>query len=580
MITTKHIATAQHVIVDSGAAEQFRQLLTPKGPGRRFAFHPGVFLIGMFLSAHIHAQTHIRLIHKVLTEDLNLDQQYIWGVRKAAVDGKPGWVLSEANLQNVSRAIKRVLSYGEFMPEDMQDDEDEKARRKANLEQLIDTIITATLIPRPAGAANYAIDDSGIWASERARKKIESAPVTEGDEETIIETTGADLETADPISGTTNPLARKRRKRDKSDAGYGVKTAKDGTRNWYYGYALHALVRVPENLGDDTCTEPALVERVRLTPAGQDIVDVSLELIDSVRASGQPIKHLMADRHYSYKKIQRWLFNLLKRNISQVVHLRADDQGFREWDGMLFAAGHAHCPATPQHLGDIRQPALEATDQDWEDFYTRIEERQAYAAQRTRPLTVEGETRWGCPALNGTVGCPLREGTLQAARQLNLPIVHNPPAHPPQICKQKTVGLTISTPEQATILKTHQKYYGGSRKHVALAGRRTYVEGFFGVLKGDTAANKNRGSSLYTGIAHASIETAIFSAVANIISLRAWHKKTELGDPTHPLLAPSARAYGYRYITEEEAHEYSPPPPEPLGQPSEPEESKTKEHSR
>jgi hypothetical protein len=39
-------------------------------------------------------------------------------------------------------------------------------------------------------------------------------------------------------------------------------------------------------------------------------------------------------------------------------------------------------------------------------------------------------------------------------------------------------------------MKTHQKYYWGSRKHVALAGRRTYVEGFFGVLKGDTAANR------------------------------------------------------------------------------------------
>ena len=66
--------------------------------------------------------------------------------------------------------------------------------------------------------------------------------------------------------------------------------------------------------------------------------------------------------------------------------------------------------------------------------------------------------------------------------------------------------------------------------------KRTYVEGFFGTLKGDNAAGKNRGTSLYTGLAHESLEAAMFAVAANIRTLRTWHRKTGLGDPANPIL--------------------------------------------
>ncbi len=397
-------------------------------------------------------------------------------------------------------ALKRALNYRAFLPEKFRRDETEIARRKALLEELTDTLINATLIPRPVNAHDYAIDESGIWASERATRRVpdENTTIIEGDEETTPIPELPESTTDTDNSSTSRTRAR----RTASDAGYGVKTSKEGKRAFYYGYSLHALVRVPNPTTDGVRPEPALVERIRLTSAGTDIVDVSLALIDSVRATNQSIRYLLADRHYSYKKIDRWLYRLIERGIEPVVQLREGDHGFREWDGMLFAAGHAHCPATPQHLGDIKQPALDGTSEDWRSSTNsslNAKRMQHSAPRNSKP---DGSSRWRCPALNGTVGCPLRPGSVEAARHLQLPIVATPPAHPPSICTQDSVGVKVETDEQAVIMKTHQKHYWGSRAQVTLNARRTFVEGWFGTLKGDSAAGKQRGSSLYTGLAH------------------------------------------------------------------------------
>lgn len=552
MILPRDLATAEHVIYTSGAADQFRAALTSAKGGRRPTFDQALFLLGMYLSVEAHGKSHVRRIHDVLTTEVPLEWQLKWGIRRVLDPAHPNevWVIAEADLQNVSRSLKRALNHTPaFLPARLVGDHPERARRKAGLEAIMDTITDATLIARPAGGLDYAIDDTGLWASERARRKILDTEVEEGDEEVVPAPTLPE----DAVEDEPEPTGpRKRRsRREATDASYGVKTRKDGKRTWFFGYALHALVRVPEESRDGIRTEPPLVQRIRLIPAGQDIVEVSLALIDSVLATGQGIRYLLGDRHYSYKRIERWLYELLKRGISQVVTLREDDHGFRDWEGMQFVAGHAHCPQVPEHLGVIKEPGTDATSEEWDDFYASIEERQAYACQRTLPLNINGETRWRCPALNGTVGCPKRAGTMQAARSLGLPLINQPPEHTLPICTQDSVGLRATNETQGRLLKTHQKHYWGSRIQIALAKRRTFVEGWFGTFKGDSAANKNRGSSLYTGLAHASIEVSIFSAVANVINLRSWHDETGLGDPTHPLLA-EPEYHGFRYLSRQE----------------------------
>jgi hypothetical protein len=143
---------------------------------------------------------------------------------------------------------------------------------------------------------------------------------------------------------------------------------------------------------------------------------------------------------------------------------------------------------------------------------------------------------------------------MPVARKLGLPIVAMPPAldEAPKVCKQDSIGMQANTEEQGVFLKVHQKLYWGSPKWWQKWKARTHVESMFGILKGDNAAAKKRGSSLTIGLAQIYFEMAAFVALANIIELRAWHKKTGLGDPEHPLLAPIERPRGFLHLTHEE----------------------------
>ena len=61
------------------------------------------------------------------------------------------------------------------------------------------------------------------------------------------------------------------------DASYGVKTRKDGKREVFFGYELHALVRAPDGSAHDDFIP--LFEAFELTPAGTDTVAPSLGLL-------------------------------------------------------------------------------------------------------------------------------------------------------------------------------------------------------------------------------------------------------------------------------------------------------------
>lgn len=542
MITERDCIAADHIIRASGAGDLFGQGLRRSPRGRKAAFPAEVLLIGKFLAAQAYGDVHLTTVHRVLTREVPIHWQETWGVVQGAK------VIREFDLQHISRRVSDALDHTAVRLRGRVPDEQivaEQQRRRATLNAILDAIIDATLTPRPAGSADYAVDGTGLWAAERARRKAPSGPIVEGVDE---EDRPVGVVTEDDTSDAgRKAVARDRRP---SDAGYGVKTKKDGSRGVYYGYEMHGLVRVPVERG-----EPALLERLRLTPASEDVIEPTFEAIDSVLRSGQAIKHLMADRHYSYKKFDRWVLPLIERNIRQIVDLRVDDHGFTEWDGLLIAAAWAHCPATPVRLGRIPKPAKDATAEEWDQFRADIEERSRFACRLSKPMDERGTVRWECPAIAGTIGCPRRAGTVDAARELGLPIVANPPAEAdaPTLCQQASIAMKVDNPGLQKIMKVHQREYWGSQKHTRLFNRRTFVEGWFGVFKGDTTAKKKRGSSLATGIAHASIEAALFATVANTIMLRAWHRDHPDAPAAHPLLAPDDLTLKTVQVTEAEA---------------------------
>lgn len=305
-------------------------------------------------------------------------------------------------------------------------------------------------------------------------------------------------------------------------------------------------MRAPD-IGTKPDSEPKLIQAIDVTPAGHDVDEPSLRLIDRVIASGVAFTELLADRHYSYKAPDRWAKQLADRNIEQVVDLHKNDQNFRDYNGARLAAGWLHCPATPDHMGKIVHPGPAATDKQKEAFQKQIEERKQYALQRK---TVVGARRFTCPALAGFVGCPLREGTVDIAIEGNLPVITKPPARDtaPTCCTQTTVEL-----KEDGQRKLWQREYWGSKRWTISNNRRTYVEGMFGNMKNPSTENLSRGTFRITGLARVTLLVGLLAVATNIRLHRNW--ALDHGDPDdpNPLLAPDSATLPVHMTPEEYA---------------------------
>lgn len=101
-------------------------------------------------------------------------------------------------------------------------------------------------------------------------------------------------------------------------------------------------------------------------------------------------------------------------------------------------------------------------------------------------------------------------------------------------------------------MKPYQKYYWGSVKWLRHWNRRTYVEGWFGTLKGDSAAGKRRGSSLYNSLPMVYFEAACFTAQTNDIQLTSFHTKAGRDAKDHPILGRVEKTFVIARISPDE----------------------------
>lgn len=544
--------------ISEPASKLLLAAIRPSQRGRK-SLDPLIFLTGMQLAIDIYNVATITKIHTVLTRDLTREDQWDLGSRKILANGQEREI-TQNDLYVLTKRISRMTDFSSRRAPLLS--KRERHDRRDLIDGIVAALLDTTLPARPEGSHDYALDGTGIWAAERCQKKIPKAippdPIHEED------WTSADL-----LDSENQPLVEKkistklhrpkpgRGQHGESDAAIGAKTNKEGNREYFFGYDVEAVVRVPAISTADVRvrTEPNLLERLVVIPGGIDIVSTCLRMFDRMTEQGTKIQSLLVDRHYSYKKYDRWLQELFNRGIEQVADMHSNDQGFNDWDGMKMAAGWAHCPNTPDRLGSIPTLGPTASEEEIDLFNALINERRAYMAKRINPISKEGKIRFGCPALDGTVGCPLRPETMATATVLNLPIIVDPPAEVgrPTICTQKSVQLHVTTEAQKRVTKMYQRFYWGSKQWRLSYARRTYVESWFGVLKNTTATGFHRGSHQFKGLPLVTIVLAMAAATTNLRLLRAWHDETGLGDITHPLLQTDAVFFGFKQLTEAEA---------------------------
>lgn len=590
MISHEDVAAAEYLIRETKALVALTEGLRRSPRGRK----PNdraleLLLIGLFLSIQDRGVATVLGAHRTLTEELPLDEQLRLGVR-FQVDGKME-TISYRELTTQADRLSDLLAYGELSTPDL--DDEERRRRQAVVTGFSNTLMDAFDFGWEVDT--YALDATGIWSWGRGGKRRK--PITdeekEGEdekaikevEEFVLHGEGPDGRPAKEPSETPTPSTRKRRRRrDRTkdrwrkwqdvadapavdeddglgyttsvdpDANWGFKTAKSGEREGFFGYHEHTLVLAPEErIEDNPKTLPALVRRLELTPASKDIVDVSLRMLDSLPG----IRHVIVDNHYHYKSTDRWLDQLIRRGIHQHHDLRKDEQGFVEYDRLKWAAGHPHGPCAPDELGVIPSLPPTASKEEVDAFNEDVEKRRRYALRIVNQPGVDGVVRCQCSALAGEIGCPLREGTIEAAIALGRPVVEDPPnaerdGEPlPRICTQVTA--TYRPPEK--IRKLQQLYYWGSKQWRRIYKRRTYVEGTYGNRKNVSTENMRRGLFQRMGLPWTNIVVSLVAAAYNLRMVQGWHDRSRDGDPNHPLLRRGEKGRPWMYLTEEAASE-------------------------
>lgn len=567
--TITDLERALYVVDRSGAAELLEEHSRTSNRGcRRQGLTPRLYLVLQIVAAG-QGKVTVRDMHDIATEQLPDELQWRLGIRRRSRIGTVA-VLSDKQLYKFGQALTRHLGTdlseatvtghdGRPRPLTPEEAEAELERRRRVRVEVGDRLVKASH-PFPMVGTSLAVDETGVWSWARGKKKPDDMPpVDPVDEDAraaaqlrkekdrleaqgkvflpqapdgapdIVDEDAEPEVTADapgdhPASDTGEGEDAVEASRPYCpDARWSTKTHKNGKQSSFFGFFMNTLVRVPDVVAGQVQkdTEPLLIERMRLTPAGADIVASTLEMLDQLADEERPVRDLLGDRHYSYKKFDRWARQLWRRLIHPVLDLRKTDHGTRDYEGMTFIDGWPHCPAMPVTFQTLERPGVMAPKEAHDKFKQEIAKRAAYAMSRNKTPYPDGRTQWGCPALDGKVGCPLREDTVENARKYRLPIITNPPAEPGKPCTQK---LVLVPPSE--LVKYVQDDYWGSDDWYLSYGRRSYVEGVFGNLKNPNTENIHRGFIQMVGITNVTLAMAAAAVSYNIREYNNWLERT------------------------------------------------------
>jgi hypothetical protein len=590
------------------AVDVIEQKIRPDKRGvKRQGLTVRLFMILLIVAAR-HGRVQVKDLLTLALAGLPLEMQRDLGIRYwTSRHGKPE--LRALTGKQLYTLVDNIREHLDVDPE-LGLTPQQEAERLSLLDDIQDAFLYATHV-LPLTGTSVAIDESGVWSWIKGGRKPENLPLVDPNDEDAnlaaeerakleqavtnalkhdpdaeadevraaaidaVAAAGAnepdDLDEDDPnfVPDTTGTDGRgddasadgrtandqedeqPRKKRGKRCwfAAWGVKTHKTGKRTSFFGYSLHALVRVPAlTRGKGRASkaeryrEPNLIEELAITPPAEDIVEPSLALVKKRLARNAPVGDLLGDRHYSYKRWERWARALWQLKVRPVLDLRENDHRPVDYEGAVILAGTPHCQP-PQHLWKLPRPGKGASKAEFDAHAEAIAERQQYALKRHKTAWSgngrgpggDGTTRWLCCAAAGTAGCPRIEGSVEVARTNGLPII-TPPETELKFCSGKPVTI-----EAGPHMKYHQDEYWGSPDWLLSWNRRTYVEGVFGNMKNYATGNIHRGYMQFTGRALVTLGLTAAVVAYNLRELENWHARASKHCPDNPLLRTYAQ---------------------------------------
>ena len=335
-----------HLVSETGAGEMLEAAIHPDNRGRKGNITAATFLALQLTGIQIFGSATLKAMSTV-AHTLPFHTAKEFGLIRVNRDGQFDDAVNYDALSRKAKTIDKNLS-GTYMeltetqinnlgPDGIAA---EGARRAQVLADIVDALITGSRHVQ-TDHGTYAVDDTGIWAWERANLPTGSRL---GGAERPIE--DEDVRAPRTFNDARVPHA--------PDAAFSAKTSKSGATETMFGYKGHVIVNTNDPSGKKDL--PILIHALEVTPANVDIVDVTLGLIDRVR-SRSLFHTIIGDRHYSYKKMSRWAMALWSRQIQQVLDFRSDAPQAVTREGALIIDGGVFCPGTPRTLRTLEHPS-------------------------------------------------------------------------------------------------------------------------------------------------------------------------------------------------------------------------------
>ncbi|MBW4078835.1 MAG: tyrosine-protein phosphatase [Acidobacteria bacterium] len=513
-----------------------------------------LLLIGLLLGIEECKTGTITGAYVALTKRMDIRDQVRLGIK---IGPGPKDFIKRDRLYYAADLVCKGLAYGKSVEFDLT--VDERDRRHDVLLEACHALLDYTAEATEVDDTEIAIDATSIWGWAKG-KYLPKPSLEEINDQTdelfraaLIELAGGqgavdDLEgsviTDDPTKlGDLDP-----------DSAWCGASAKNGGMKRFYGKYAHALVAVPRGkIKYDPNTRAPIVRRIEVTRATDDVVKVTLRLIDHL---GLNVKTILVDRHYSYKKFVDWQRALMQRGIRQVFDLRSDDHKVLRHPDATYIDGFAHCPATPVEYFHMPRPGVFATKDEHKVFQKRMEKREVHSHFIINQMDADGNMKLRCPAREYKVACPLFPPSMAVAAKKGLTIINTdllelePGQEPPRCCIQDSFRITL--PEE--VAKLNQLDYWGSLAWYIIYGLRSYVEGVFGNMKNPRTENLQRSAIQKNGLVWAQLVVTLMSASYNVRMIRSRHDRMEFDPIHHPLLAPDEESVThYSFSPEEEA---------------------------
>jgi hypothetical protein len=389
-----------------------------------------------------------------------------------------------------------------------------------------DTALDATLVwahGRPPQSANNktyagAADGDGIRTSKRAELLDDDIEVVY-EEPTSDHPFLHDLRPAPFAKPEYHEHSGRRRRRDRGNKAVCAKwIGGNSISKVLFGYAHHIAIAVGGLDSNDQLPPLAVghVTTASTSHPARSVIGMLTDINDRLRRSdtGGPsgLGDVLADGGYSGAKPEHWGLPIRQLGAEPVFQLHTTNQlGHRgtlegHAGGYLLVDGRYYCPCLPEQLHHAPFPRFgKFKDRDHDEmraeFRAVAEQRLPYEL-RPRGRYRDTGLRFSTP--HGDVDCPSC-GT--------------------DCCATNTVTITWDQ------LGLYQKERFGTEAWAQSYGRRSQVEGFFGMLKAPTVGRHNRNTSLFFEYAKTSLAATFHAIATNLYQLANWHADRAAGEP-------------------------------------------------